>query len=367
MTLATNRHALLTTAEMYRADAAAMAAGISGPALMEAAGRAVADIVIRRWAKRPVVALCGPGNNGGDGFVAARHLADAGWSVRVALLGERAALKGDAAWAAGRWHGGIVPLGRDALAGAGLVIDAIFGAGLDRPLAGAAVEAIAALRTAALPIIAVDVPSGVSGDSGAVLGDAAPAHTTVTFFRRKPGHLLVPGRDLCGEVVVADIGIPEAVLAEIQPRSAANDPDLWRAARPPLRSADHKYTRGHVAVVAGAMAGAAQLAASAAAHVGAGMVTVLTQDEPAMEFAGLPAAIIRGPLGKLAEFAPVRKLRALLIGPGLGRSADARRVTEDGLALGLPLVLDANSLTAFAGEAHRSRAPASIGACGYAA
>jgi NAD(P)H-hydrate epimerase len=250
--------ALLSTAEMYRADAAAIASGVSGPRLMETAGAAVAAEARRRWPSCATLVLCGPGNNGGDGFVAARLLAEAGWNVRVALLGARDRLKGDAAWAAGAWKGPVEALRPEALDGAALVIDAIFGAGLDRALEGAARATIEALAARGAPVLAVDVPSGVSGDSGAVLGAAAPARATVTFFRKKPGHLLQPGRGLCGEIVVADIGIPDAVLAEIAPRTFENGPALWRAALPVPKPSDHKYTRGHVVVIAGAMTGAAR-------------------------------------------------------------------------------------------------------------
>ncbi|MFO0988888.1 MAG: NAD(P)H-hydrate dehydratase [Alphaproteobacteria bacterium] len=346
--------ALLATQEMYRADAAAIASGIPGTRLMEAAGAAVADEVRRRWSPRPVVVLCGPGNNGGDGFVAARLLAGAEWPVRVALLGARDALKGDAAWAASGWRGTVEPLRPEALAGAGLVVDAIFGAGLDRPVEGAARHHRSARGERLSPAIAVDVPTGVSGDSGAVLGAAARAEATVTFFRRKPGHLLQPARALCGDVVVADIGIPDSVLAAVAPATAENGPALWRGMLPAPRPDDHKYTRGHVVVVAGEMAGAARLAAVAAARVGAGMVTVLAPAESLPLLAALPAAIIvaaRPQPAAFGEWLRQRKAAAVLAGPGLGRTAEARACINACRAAPLPAVLDADALTAFAGDA----------------
>ena len=345
---------LLTTEEMYRADAAAMASGIPGTRLMEAAGAAVAEEVRRRWSPRPVLVLCGPGNNGGDGFVAARLLAGADWPVRVALLGARDRLKGDAARAAAGWRGPVEPLRPDAIAGAALVIDAIFGAGLDRPVEGAARATIEALAASGVPIIAVDVPSGVSGDSGAVLGAAARAEATVTFFRRKPGHLLQPGRALCGAVSVADIGIPDSVLGAIAPATAENGPALWRAALPDAKPDDHKYTRGHAIVIAGEMSGAARLAATAAARIGAGLVTVLAPAESLPMLAALPAAIIvaaRPKPAALGEWLRERKAAAVLVGPGLGRSAEARACINACLAARLPAVLDADALTAFADHA----------------
>src|SRR4051812_37998099 len=266
------RHALLPPAEMGEADRLTIAGGVSGSALMENAGRAVADTVARRWSRRPVVILCGPGNNGGDGFVAARLLAERGWPVRVALLGDSQTLRGDAALAAERWDGAVDPLTTAALSGAGLIIDAIFGAGLARPVEGRPREVIEALDPN-VPVVAVDVPSGVDGASGAVRGIAPRASATVTFFRRKPGHLLLPGRDLCGELVLAPIGIPATVLDILAPQIVANHPDWWSALFPWPGSESHKYTRGHALIAGGAvMTGAARLAARAAARLGAGPV-----------------------------------------------------------------------------------------------
>jgi NAD(P)H-hydrate epimerase len=343
--------AILTTAEMYRADAAALAGGIAGPRLMEAAGAAVAAEVLRRWSPRPTLVVCGPGNNGGDGFVVARLLAEANWPVRAALLGTRDKLKGDAAWAAGTWQGTVELLQPGALVGAALVVDALFGAGLDRPLDGVARATVEAMAASGVPVGAVDVPSGISGDSGEIMGAAAPADATVTFFRRKPGHLLQPARSLCGDVVVADIGIPESVLAEIAPATAENGPALWRRALPAPKPSDHKYTRGHVVVIAGEMTGAARLAATAAARIGAGMVTVLAPAPSLPMLAALPAAIIvaaRPKAPALGEWLRRRKTAAVLIGPGLGRTSDARAYINACLASALPAVLDADALTAFA-------------------
>src|SRR5690606_11737342 len=202
-----NDTALLTPAEMAAADHAAVQAGISGMALMEAAGAAVANAVGERWGKRPVLVLCGPGSNGGDGFVAARHLRDAGWPVTVGLLGSKETLKGDAAGHAALWPGSIGPLSIGVLDGQGLVNHALFGAGLSRPLSGSVALLVCALAERRIPVCAVDVPSGLDGASGQVRGTAAAAEITVTFFRKKPGHLLMPGKSLCGEVILSDIGI----------------------------------------------------------------------------------------------------------------------------------------------------------------
>jgi len=349
------RCALLTVAEMYRADALAIAAGTPGEALMEAAGRAVADTIRRRWAGRPVAVLCGPGNNGGDGFVVARLLAADGWPVRVALLGERAALKGDAALNAGRWAGPVAPLAPAALDGCDLVVDAIFGAGLGRAPEGAAAATIAAIAERGLRCVAVDVPSGVHGDSGAVLGAAPRAEVTVTFFRRKPCHLLLPGRVHCGEVVVADIGIPDAVLDTIRPATFADEPPLWRHRFPRPAIDGHKYARGHAVVVGGAtMTGAGRLAARAALRAGAGLVTVAAPPEAVPVYAAGTAAVIVAPVAgpqALAAFLADPRRNAVLVGPGAGADPATRATTLAVLAAGRRTVIDADALTAFADDA----------------
>jgi hydroxyethylthiazole kinase-like uncharacterized protein yjeF len=199
---------------MAEADRLTIDSGIPGPALMETAGRAVADAIALRWSARRTVILCGPGNNGGDGFVVARLLTGRGWPVRVALLGQREELRGDAAHHAALWDGPVEPLAPGSVDGAKLVVDALFGAGLARPIEGVVAEALQRIRC---PIVAVDTPSGVDGNTGQVLGYAATANLTVTFFRLKPGHLLYPGRGLCGETICADIGIANAVLDTIRP------------------------------------------------------------------------------------------------------------------------------------------------------
>ncbi len=341
---------LLTVEEMSRADALAIAGGTPGVELMEAAGRAVADRICLRWASRPTAVLCGPGNNGGDGFVIARLLAGRGWPVRVALYGDRDRLKGDAAANAARWDGDVEAMSADAVDGAELVVDAIFGAGLAREVDGAARAAIAAVGDR--PCVAVDVPSGVDGNSGAILGAAPKAAMTVTFFRRKPGHLLVPARFVMGEVHVADIGIPDAVLEEIRPAAFANEPDLWSGALRWPRPDDHKYSRGHAVISGGSeMTGAARLAARAAMRIGAGMVSVLCRPEARMIY----AADLVGPLvvssddpQAFADYLADPRRSAVLVGPGAGVSEETRDLSIRALATGKPAVLDADALTAFA-------------------
>ena len=338
---------LLSVAEMYRADALAIAGGVPGPALMEAAGAAVVRAVCERWAPHPTVVLCGPGNNGGDGFVIARLLLEAGWPVRLALLGSRSALRGDAAVAAERWGGPVEAADPYLLNGNPLVIDALFGAGLARPLDGMAKAVVEAMdgRT----VVAVDVPSGVHGDSGEVTGAAPQAALTVTFFRRKPGHILLPGRALCGEVVVADIGIPDAVLDSIGPKTFVNGPSLWRRRYPWPRLDGHKYARGHAVVLGGArMTGAARQAARAAQRAGGGLVTIASPPEAVPIYAAASPSLIVAETpdgGAFDSLLSDPRKNAVLLGPGAGIGPDTRARVLSALSAGKDCVLDADALT----------------------
>ncbi len=346
-------NALLTPAEMALADKAAVAGGVSEIALMETAGRAVADAVRRRWSKRPIAVMCGPGNNGGDGFVAARHLAAAGWPVRLGLLGARERLKGAAAHHAARFRGAVEDLSPALLDGAGVAVDAIFGAGLSRPVEGAARGMIEALGSRRLPSLAVDVPSGLDGATGEIRGVALRAEVTVTFFRKKPGHLLFPGRALCGHLVLAQIGIPDGALESIAPSSFENGPPLWLRAYPWPQPEDHKYRRGHAVIAGGAtLTGAGRLAARATGRVGAGLVTVAAPESAWLVYAAsLSSAIVR-PMRSPEDFRALiadERVRAVLVGPGAGVSPETRTLALTALAAGRATVLDADALTAFAG------------------
>jgi NAD(P)H-hydrate epimerase len=347
-----SQHEVLTVAEMYRADGFAAAHGVAGPVLMENAGRAVTETVLRRFTPRPTLVLCGPGNNGGDGFVVARRLAERGWPVTLALLGDKSKLKGDAALMAARWAGDVKPAAADLLAGAELVVDGLFGAGLARDLDDAALDLVRGATERGLPVVAIDVPSGLDGDTGEVRGAAFQAAVTVTFFRRKPGHLLLPGRLLCGETVVADIGIPAAALDEIAPRLAVNEPSLWRAVFPSPAANGHKYSRGHALVVSGGYAatGAARLAARAALRVGAGLVTMASPPSAVAAHAAQLTAVMIAPIPDdaawAAQLADPRK-NAVLLGPGNGVAPETRSRVLAALAARKAVVLDADALTVF--------------------
>ena len=344
--------ALLSVAQAYAADEAAIAGGTPGRTLMENAGRATARAIATRWAPRPVAVLCGPGNNGGDGFVAARHLEAAGWPVRLGLMGHPDRLKGDAAAMAALWPHPPAPLGPALLDGEPLVVDALFGAGLARPLEGPAKALAEACAERRLAVVAIDMPSGVHGDSGAARGRCFDAALTITFGRRKYGHLLLPGRVHAGEVVVADIGIPAAAFAALEVRVHENGPALWRALLPRPAPVDHKYGRGHALVVGGdgAHAGAARLAARAALRAGAGLVTVHAPCAALpVHAAQLTAVMVASTATLEAALADARR-NALLIGPGCGVSATTRKHALQALAAGKRCVLDADALTAFADD-----------------
>lgn len=342
--------ALLTPAEMGRADALAPALGASGMALMEAAGRAVARAARARFRPGRVLVLAGPGNNGGDGYVAARLLEQWGWGVTLAALAPPRP-GSDAAGAALRWRGTTIPLARAEPERASLVIDALFGAGLSRPLPPEAAALLARVRA---PILAVDVPSGLDGATGAALGPVAPAALSVTFFRRKPGHLLMPGRALCGEVLCAAIGLPAAVLEAVGPRAWANAPGLWRL--PALEAGAHKYTRGHVSVLGGAaMAGAARLAAGAARRAGAGLVAIAAEEAAAFRQAEPGLIVDEAPLPALLADA---RRRVWLAGPGLPPTGQTRAALAALLGAGRQVVADAGALTACAGAPEALRGAA---------
>ena len=352
---------LLTVFEMSRADALAVAHGVPSLTLMENAGRAVAEAAAAMLGRTggAIAVACGPGNNGGDGFVAARLLRQQGYRVRLGLLGRREVLEGDAAAMASQWGEPVEPLSPKTIAGADLIIDALFGAGLSRPLDGTAADLVAAINTSAKPILAVDVPSGLDGSTGTADGPVVEATRTVTFFRLKPGHLLLPGRALCGEVRLADIGIPERVLGEIGARTFVNRPALWRNAYPQPGLDAHKYTRGHTVVVSGPAdsTGAARMGARAALRMGSGLVTVVgSTTATAVNATHLTAIMVKvvSNDSAVSQFLSDVRRNAVLIGPGAGVSAATAATVLTVLASPAAVALDADALTSFAlGEAEQ--------------
>lgn len=345
---------LLTVAEMYTADRFAADHGVSTLELMENAGRAVAHAITARWSPRRTLVLCGPGNNGGDGYVAARLLKALDWEVSVAHLGQPESLKGDAAEMEKRWQGPRSPFAPDVLAGAELVVDALFGAGLSRSLEGECASVVERLNSLDVPVVAVDVPSGIKGDGSRALGAVAvEADLTVTFFRKKLAHVLMPARVACGDVVVADIGIPKTALDVVMPTRFENGPDLWRLPRP--SPTGHKYQRGHCVVVSGPLhaTGAARLAARGALRAGAGLVSVASPPDAVPIIASALTAIMVKPFAGAAGLARLlsdSRLNAVVIGPGLGVGAPTRELVAATLHSPAAAVLDADALTSFAAE-----------------
>jgi ADP-dependent NAD(P)H-hydrate dehydratase / NAD(P)H-hydrate epimerase len=344
---------VLTTAEMERADRLAIAAGTPGFALMMSAGQAVTEAAIDLAEEGPILVVAGSGNNGGDGFVAAAELAARGREVSVILLCERDSLHGDAALAARGWKYPVLPFNPHAIGKPALIIDALFGAGLDRPVKGEPLQMIEAINANGATVLAVDLPSGISGTTGAVMGAAVRAAETVTFFRRKPAHLLLPGRIYCGRVRVADIGIDAGVLAEIQPQTFENIPSFWRQSFPVPQIDGHKYDRGHAVVVSGGLAstGAARLSARGALRAGTGLVTLASpRDALAVNAAALTAVMVRA-VDTVVEFADMlgdRHFNACVIGPGAGVGERTRDFVLAALSAKRSLVLDADALTSFA-------------------
>ena len=344
---------VLTTAEMERADRLSIAAGTPGFALMLSAGQAVAEAAADLVEEGPILVVAGPGNNGGDGFVAAAELAAQGREVSVILMCERDGLHGDAASAARGWKYPVLPFNPHAIGKPALIIDALFGAGLSRPVDGEPFAMIEAINANGAPVLAVDLPSGVNGTNAAIMGTAVRATETVTFFRKKPAHLLLPGRMQCGRVRVADIGIHARVLDEIRPQTFENTPQFWRRSFPVPRIDGHKYARGHALVLSGEMSatGAARMAARAALRAGAGLVTVASpRDALTVNAAALTAVMVRA-VDNVIQFAELfedKRYNSCVIGPGAGVGPRTADFVHTALSARRHVVLDADALTSFA-------------------
>jgi ADP-dependent NAD(P)H-hydrate dehydratase / NAD(P)H-hydrate epimerase len=344
---------ILSIAEMEHADRLAIAGGTSGFALMLSAGQAVAEAAMDLVETGPILVVTGSGNNGGDGYVAGAELAVRGRDVSVIALCERDILQGDAALAARGWKGPLLPCHPQAVGKPALIVDALFGAGLNRPVKGDPHDIIEAINASGAPVLSVDLPSGVNGSTGAVMGVAVRATETVTFFRRKPGHLLLPGRLHCGRVRVADIGIDSQVLDKIRPITFENNSEMWKTLFPIPQIDGHKYARGHAVVVSGNIAatGAARLAARGALRAGAGLVTLASPpDALAVNAAALTAVMVRAidTKSELADLLSDKRHNACMIGPGAGVGEHTRDFVLTALSAGPALVLDADALTSFA-------------------
>jgi len=340
-----SKNCLLSIAQMYEADKRTIESGTTGLALMEAAGGAIAREIEKRWSPRKTVILCGPGNNGGDGFVVARLLHQKGWSVDVLLLGARDRLKGDAKANSDRWLFQTYDLRPDHLGRAELIVDAIFGAGLARDVDGIVAETLSAVKTMNVPVVAVDIPSGIDGQTGKIRGTSLKADLTVTFARAKYGHFLYPGKDDCGELVISDIGIQDQTIAKLDCCVEQNNPaDLF----PWPEKDTHKYKRGHGLILAGQrMTGASRLAALCARRVGAGLVTLAAKGTAYMIYRQADAGNIVSD-DDLDVFLSDSRKNAVLAGPGLGVSEERTEKIATLLKSDKALVLDADALTMMA-------------------
>ena len=350
--------AVLTAAEMRRVEQVAFTRGLPSFEAMRRAGQAVADLIARRWllgAVDRIIVLCGPGNNGGDGFIAAAALRASGYAVQVQGVALTAARSPDATKAAAGWGDAIAPLNAKGLAGLGprtIVVDALFGIGLARPLGGDALGVTEAVDRSGAAVVAVDVPSGIDADSGAILGGAMRADVTIAFGWVKRGHLLLPAAANCGELIVADVGFTPADLAAAPVSCWRNAPALWRDAYPLPRPDDHKYRRGHALIAGGAvMTGAARLAARSARRVGLGMLTLAAPHSAWPIYAqDLVGAIVRPVADGAAILALAAdpRVSALLVGSGLEPDRPTADLVRGAMALGRPMVIDGGGLTALA-------------------
>ena len=343
---------VLDTEEVYQADRLAVDTGVPSIVLMRNACASVAAEIRARWTPRATLVLCGPGNNGGDGLGVAMLLRESGWPVEVALSDSIESFEGDAAIMGRGWGGPFVDFEPNMLDRAVLVVDALFGAGLSRPIEGRVRTIMEGVVKRELEVIAVDIPSGVDGDTGQILGFAMTSSVTVTFFRPKPGHLLLPGKSFRGDLVVSDIGIPEAVLNDIRPQLWLNGPRLWSDFWPWPYPLIHKYQRGHALVQGGGAdsSGAARLAAEAALRIGAGLVSVACPSESLGVYGGQLTSVMVRPIGDTAAYQSLLsddRMNAVLIGPGCGvNSLTEGRVLQT-LATKKACVLDADALSVF--------------------
>jgi hydroxyethylthiazole kinase-like uncharacterized protein yjeF len=363
-----SEHIILSAQQMRQAEQVAVQAGSPLIVLMERAGLAVAEAVMARYSKRPTIVICGPGNNGGDGFVAARHLAAKGWPVRVLLYGKLEELTAEAKIAASRWRGTVITASvatvQGALdKGAQLVIDALYGVGLRRAITGEAAAMLQMINQTSVPVVAVDIPSGLNADTGQIFGQSLAAEMTVCFYRKKMAHVLMPGRMLCGETLIADIGVPEQALQNFTLQVSENHPSLWSNYFPRPQLNVNKYDRGHVLVLGGSeLTGASRLAAMAAQRMGAGLVTVAAPQQAFMIYSAALTSIMVRMLGEgpafgesFAKLLDDKRYNVAVIGPGAGMDEQTKLAVLMALSAGKQCVLDADALNVFGGDVERLR------------
>lgn len=345
-----NAAALLTAEESRASDKAAIASGSTGEKLMESAGNAVADVILQEYAPCSTLIICGPGNNGGDGFIVARILKEQGWPVLLAVIDED--FKGDAKLAKDKWNrsgGSTRTFTTDLIKECDLIVDAIFGTGLERPVEGAYKGAVQAINESKKPVVSIDIASGIDSDKGSVLGMAVKASHTVSFTRPKPGHILLPGKAYTGQLHVYDIGITGE---KITPKFLLNAPVLWKSSFPFAKPEDHKYSRGHALVIGGGMSstGAARLASLGALRSGAGLVSIVCSEEALPIYAMTMTSVMTKKADTINELKPLledKRITAALIGPGCGANETTREQVLHILSHKKATVIDADGLSAF--------------------
>jgi hydroxyethylthiazole kinase-like uncharacterized protein yjeF len=347
-------HEILTAAEMKNAEAAAMAQGITGLQLMTAAGATAAREIVKTFKPCPVLVLCGPGNNGGDGFIVAQHLKKAGWTVRIACLVKRTALKNDAAAAAKNWDSDIEGLNSNlSVHQTGLIIDAVFGTGFDRALDPEVLILFDKIRTRKIPVVAIDIPTGINATTGTVDPGTLKATSTITFCRKKIAHVLLPAKNYCGIITVTDIGITDEMVANTA--CSENNPSLWQKDFPVLTAESHKFKRGHAIVYGGEKrTGAACLAAAAAQKIGAGLVTIVAPEKTWAVYSSYRASIMVDECNTIDDYkAILRDIRCntVLLGPGAGADDRLKQAVEAALSMNKSGVLDADVFSAYHGTA----------------
>ena len=344
--------ALLTAEECRMAEKETILAGTSGETLMENAGKALIDLITQQFKPRPTLVVCGTGNNGGDGFVVARMLKEKNWQVTLAILGNSEDIKNDAKKARDKWNmsgGATRTFSDDMLKDSALIVDAIFGTGLDRNVDGDYKKAISAINDSKLPVVSVDIASGINTNTGAIMGIAIKAAHTVTFVRAKPGHVLLPGKAHMGELHVYDIGINGDKLA---PTYFLNAPALWKHAFPTLSPNAHKYSRGHSMIIGGGMnsTGAARLAAMSAIRTGSGLVSVACTQAAQPIYAMTLTSVMTQLYTTAAQLATMlddKHITAALVGPGGGVNDTTREQVLQLLGTSKPCVIDADAITVF--------------------
>ena len=351
-------HELLTPLQMKKADRLTIEGGIAGIELMHNAGKGVFDAMRQLLhANSRILVFCGPGNNGGDGFVVAQLAANEDFSVRVGLLCDPETLEGDAELAYDEMDLDLTSMENmraalDELGEDDVIVDALFGAGLSRPLDDEVLELVQQINDSPSQCVAVDLPSGVSGRSGAVLGVAVHADLTVTFFRAKPGHYLYPGRSHCGEVVVEQIGLEDAVLKQVGPTASYNCDILWGDVPDEPGIAGHKYNRGHTIVVSGPKfsTGASRLVALGAQRAGSGLVTVVAREQAALVHAAHLTSVMIRPAERIADLERIledERLNSVVIGPAAGIGRETQERVAECLTGERGVVLDADALMSF--------------------